>query len=245
MPQGAHPTPETVVPKSGDDDRSHAGLFRNSVAYCLAALVLIFVSAPFIEHFHGGDRIEAGLLTLVFLSAAVAVGNRRRTLAWAVVLVTPAVAGRWLNHWRPDLVPSEVFLWTGLIFIVFVVVHLLRFILRAPQVNSEIMCAGVANYLMLGWFWAFAYMLVARIIPDSFVFTVGPASVRSLEGFRSIYFSYSTLTTVGFGDIIPVSSGARMLAMTESIAGLFYVTLLIARLVALYYSKSTSNGVRQ
>jgi hypothetical protein len=245
MPQSTHTEPEKVAQKPAGRVRSHAGLFRNSVAYCLAALVLIFVAAPFIEHFHGGERIEAGLLTLVFLSAALAVGERRRTLAWAAVLVTPALAGKWLNRWRPDLVPSEVFLCTGLVFIAFVVAHLLRFILRAPKVNSEIMCAGVTIYLMLGWFWAFAYMLVARGIPDSFVFTVGPASTRSLEGFRSIYFSYSTLTTVGFGDIIPVSSGARMLAMTESIAGLFYVTLLIARLVALYYSKGPSDGSSQ
>jgi hypothetical protein len=245
MPQNTQHERHEPSPKPDGGIRSHAGLFRNSVAYCLAALVLIFVAAPFIEHFHGGEHIEAGLMTLVFLSAALAVGERRKTLAWAAVLVTPALAGKWLNRWRPDLVPPEVFLCTGLVFIVFVVVHLLRFILRAPRVNSEIMCAGVATYLMLGWLWAFAYMLVAQIVPDSFVFTVGPASTRSLEGFRSIYFSYSTLTTVGFGDIIPVSSGARMLAMTESISGLFYVTLLIARLVALYYSQSASDERRQ
>jgi Ion channel len=242
MPQSTHTEPEKVAQKPAGRVRSHAGLFRNSVAYCLAALVLIFVAAPFIEHFHGGEHIEAGLMTLVFLSAALAVGERRKTLAWAVVLVTPTVVGKWLNHLWPDLLPFWVFVGAGLLFVAFVVVHLLRFILRARWVNSEILCAGVATYLMLGWFWAFAYMLVNQLVPDSFVFTVGPAAARSMEGFRSLYFSYSTLTTVGYGDIIPVSSGGRMLAMTESIAGLFYVTLLIARLVALYYSKSATNG---
>ena len=207
MPQSTHSEPERVTPNPDGRFRYRSELFHNSVAYCLAALVLMFVAAPFIEHFHGGDRIEAGLMTLVFLSAAVAVGDRRRTLIWAVVLVTPVVTGKWLNRLRPDLVPSEVFLWTGLVFIVFVVVQFLRFILRAPKVNSEIMCARVTTYLMLGWLWAFAYILVARIIPGSFAFTVGPASSHSLEGFRSIYFSYATLTTVGFGDIFPYQAG--------------------------------------
>jgi hypothetical protein len=66
---------------------------------------------------------------------------------------------------------------------------------------------------------------------------VGPSSVRSLEGFRGFYFSYSTITTVAYGDIIPLSSAVRMLAMAEAMAGMLYVALLIARLVSLYYSK--------
>jgi len=64
-----------------------------------------------------------------------------------------------------------------------------------------------------------------------------------MRGFRSLYFSYATLTTVGYGDIIPVSGGARMLAIAEAIAGMFYVTLTIARLVALYYSKGPPNRI--
>jgi len=133
--------------------------------------------------------------------------------------------------------PPEVFLGAGLLFVLFVVLHLLRFILRAPRVDSEILCLGVSNYLMLGWLWAFAYMLVDRMVPGSFAFTVGPSSVRSLEGFRGFYFSYSTITTVAYGDIIPLSSAVRMLAMAEAMAGMLYVALLIARLVSLYYSK--------
>ena len=213
------------------------------MAYFLIALVLIFVAAPFIEQIRGGDLIESVLITIVFLSAALAVGNRRRALVWAIVLVIPALAGKWVNHWRADLIPPEVFLGAGVLFTVFVVVHLLGFILRASRVNSEILCAGVTTYLMLGWLWAFAYTLAARAFPDSFVFTAGPTSFRSMEGFRSLYFSYATLTTVGYGDIIPVSNEARMLAMAEAMAGVFYVTLMIARLIALYHSNRPPNGV--
>ncbi len=242
MPEPTPPKQKKIGAGPGENVYSSEGVLRSSMAHLLAALVLIFVSAPFVEQIRGGDLIESVLLTVVFLSAAMAVGGRRRALVWAVTLVIPALAGKWVNHWQADLMPPEVFLGAALLFLIFVVVHLLKFILRAPRVNSEILCAGVATYLMLGWLWAFAYTLVARLFPDSFAFTVGPASIRSMEGFISVYFSYATLTTVGYGDIIPVSSASRMLAMAESITGLFYVTLLIARMVALYYSKGRSDG---
>ena len=138
--------------------------------------------------------------------------------------------------------PPEVFLSAGLLFIAFIMLHLFRFILHAPRVNSEILCASVAIYLMLGLLWAFAYTLVARMVPDSFAFTVGPASSHLMHGFTSLYFSFVTLSTVGYGDIIPVSGVARLLAIAEATSGMFYVTLLIARLVALYSSDRAGNG---
>lgn len=237
MQQNTHPMPQEEAPKPDGNVGLISGIYRHSAAHFLAALVLIFVTAPFIEDLRGGELIEAVLMTVVLLSAVLAVGGRRRTLVWASVLVIPALVGKWINHWRPDLMPPEVFLGAGLLFVLFVVLHLLRFILRAPRVDSEILCLGVSNYLMLGWLWALAYMLVDRLVPGSFAFTVGPSSVRSLEGFRGFYFSYSTITTVAYGDIIPLTSAVRMLAMAEAMAGMLYVALLIARLVSLYYSK--------
>ena len=237
MQQNTHPMPQEEAPKPDGNVGLISGIYRHSAAHFLAALVLIFVTAPFIEDLRGGELIEAVLMTVVLLSAVLAVGGRRRTLVWASVLVIPALVGKWINHWRPDLMPPEVFLGAGLLFVLFVVLHLLRFILRAPRVDSEILCLGVSNYLMLGWLWAFAYMLVDRLVPGSFAFTVGPSSVRSLEGFRGFYFSYSTITSVAYGDIIPLTSAVRMLAMAEAMAGMLYVALLIARLVSLYYSK--------
>ena len=59
-----------------------------------------------------------------------------------------------------------------------------------------------------------------------------------MNDFNALYFSFTTLSTIGYGDIIPVSGVARMLAMVEAVFGMFYVTLLIARLVSLYSSKS-------
>ncbi|MBL8799646.1 MAG: two pore domain potassium channel family protein [Planctomycetia bacterium] len=217
---------------------TRAGLLRLSVTQFLAALVLVLVAMPFVEHFHAGDLIETVLMTVVLLAAVPAVGGQRRTLLLAVVLVTPAVTIIWVDHVRPGQLPRPLAMVAAIGFVGFVAAHLLRFILRAPQVTGEVLCAGVAVYLMLAILWAFGYLLVEQVVPRSFVFTVEPPARRPLTGFEAVYFSFGTMTTVGYGDIIPTSRLARMVAMLEATTGMFYVTLLIARLVALYSSNT-------
>ena len=213
------------------------GASRFSFAYFLAALSLLFVTSPFIDELQSGIIIESILLTLVLFSAVLAIGGRRSTLFWAAALAAPALAAKWFNHLRPDLLPPEVFLGAGMLFITFVALHIFGFILRTPRVTSEVLYAGISNYLMLGLLWSFAYLLIARVNPDAFFFTVGPVASRAMTGFNSYYFSFATLTTLGYGDIIPVSRVARMMAASEAVTGLFYVTMIIARLVALYSSE--------
>src|SRR5258708_5575700 len=168
--------------------RIRAGVNRFSAVQFLVTLAFLLVTEPFVEQMRHGRFIESALLTLVLLSAVLAIGASRRTLIWAVVLVTPAILGRWANYaWSGDIARAGS-LAPGLVFIAFVIYHLLRFILRAPRVDSEVLCAGIATYLMLGLLWTFAYLLVDRLMPGSFVFTAGPASAQSMVGFNGLYF---------------------------------------------------------
>jgi voltage-gated potassium channel len=210
------------------------GMRRFSTVELLIALALLFVSFPFVEEVKGGDIIVSILLSLVLISAVLAVSNRRSTLVVAVLLAIPAIIGRWIDHFRPHLVPPAVFLIAGLVLVAFVVINLLRFVLRAPSVSIEVLCASISAYLMLGLAWTMAYWLVDQLTPGgafSFNTNAGP---RSMNGFTGFYFSFITLSTVGYGDITPVSRIARWLAAMEAMTGLLYVAILIARLVALY-----------
>jgi len=85
-------------------------LVRFSLRYFLAMLVLLIVIFPFAELMPHGILILSLLMTLVLLSALPSIGGRRSTLVWGIALATPAVAGRWANYFRPDLVPPEIFL---------------------------------------------------------------------------------------------------------------------------------------
>jgi hypothetical protein len=214
----------------------HIGLRRYSAAEFLIALVLLIVVSPFVVDVKNGDLIESLLMTLVLTSGVLAVGGRRRMRVLAIVLVSPAILGKWINHVRPNLIEPAIFFSAGLVFAVFIVVQLLRFILRAPRVNSEVVCAGLCSYLMLGLCWMFAYLVLARADPDAFTFTTGPVSHHSMARFTGLYFSFVTLSTMGCDDIVATSDVARMLALTESVTGTLFVAVLIARLVSLYSS---------
>jgi voltage-gated potassium channel len=218
-----------------------SGMRRFTTVELLIALALLFVSFPFVEEIKGGDIIVSILFSLVLISAVLAVSNRRSTLVVAVLLAIPAIIGRWIDHFRPHLVPPAVFLIAGLVLVAFVLINLLRFVLRAPSVSIEVLCASISAYLMLGLAWTMAYWLVDQLTPGgafSFNTNGGP---RSMNGFTGFYFSFITLSTVGYGDITPVSKIARWLAAMEARTGLLYVAVLIARLVALYSSPKSDD----
>ena len=217
-------------------------MFRFSVGCFLGTLILNILISPLLDRLRSGSLIETMLMTLVLLFAVLSIAGGRRALV-GVVLVAPAALGEWLNFWRPETLTYVMTRGAGLLFIGFVVVELLRFIVYAPRVDSEVLCAAVAGYLLSGFAWSLAYVLVDRLDPNSFAFTLSPRSSGSINGFTGLYFSFITLSTVGYGDIVPVSSVARMLAMVEAMFGMFYVALLIARLVSLYSSENPLEAV--
>jgi len=205
-------------------------LRRFSAIEFLIAIVVLFVSTPFVEPLRSGPLIESILFSIVLISGILAIADRRSVVIVATILAATALAGRWISYLRPDRMPPELFLIGGILFVLFVVMNLLRFVLAATEVDTEVLCASISAYLLLGLLWTLAYWLVAERIPNAFAFS-GPD--KSLEGFNGFYFSFITMSTVGYGDITPVAKVARMLAAMEAMTGLLYVAVLIARLVAL------------
>ncbi len=210
----------------------------------------MLAAAPFVEGLKHGEAIDVALMTLVLVTGVLAVGRNRRTMLLAVVLVLPAVATRWVGHFRPDLLPPEFHSIAALVFIGFVEFQLLHFIFRARRVDSDVLCAGISGYLLLGILFMLAYRLVSLLSPfpgdaahpAAFAFTVGAAPAGPLPIFDAYYFSYITLSTVGYGDITPLTNGARTLAMTEAMTGTIYMAVLISRLVSLYSSEKQNAG---
>ena len=215
---------------------------RFSTVQLLIAIAVLLISAPFVEELEGGHLILSVLFSLVLLAAVFAVADRKRTLAIAVVLAVPAITARWINQFRPDLVHPAVFLVCALLLLAFVIANLLRFTLRAPVVTVEVLCASISAYLMLGLMWTVAYWLVDQMTPGGAFSFNTERGVHSMNGFTGFYFSFITLSTVGYGDITPVSRVARWLAAMEAITGLLYVAVLIARLVSLYSTAKSDDS---
>jgi len=210
------------------------GLYRHSVAWFLASLTLLFIAAPFIENLPNGHFLGSFIVTLVLIAAVMAVGGRRRSLVVSCVLAIPVIVGWWLQHHHGDGLQFLIFLGSFILFLGYVLFQFLRFILRAPRVDSEVLCAGISTYLLLALWWTAAYTLVGRWVPGSFAGL--PPDAKEIQGFEALYFSLITLTTVGYGDIAPVSRPARMLAMVEALTGTLYLAVLVARLVSQHAS---------
>jgi hypothetical protein len=211
----------------------HVGMYRFSMPVFLISLVVLLVATPFMENLRSGKHIETVILTLVLMAAVQAVGKRRGVLLLGLVLLLPTLVGKWLNHLHPESVSSTWFLVSALVFVMFIILQLLRFILTSPRVNTEVLCAGVSTYFLLGLLWAFGYELIADLNPGAFVFNT-PGASHTMVNFTCVYFSFVTLSTAGYGDIAPVSDVARMFAALEAITGSLFIGVLIARLVSLY-----------
>ncbi|MFO1477502.1 MAG: potassium channel family protein [Verrucomicrobiota bacterium] len=213
---------------------------RYPMAKFLGILGLLLVLLPFMELFPNGDLAEAIVLTLVLGSAVLALGTRRRVVLFGLILASVAITCKWLDQTHPEPWRAWFYAVSSAVFLVTVVTHLLRYVARAPRVNSEVLCAAVAAYLLIGSLWATTYVLVWRVNPASFAFSVPLPADQKMTHFTSIYFSFMTLSTVGYGDVTPVSHVARMLAVVEAVIGMLFVAILISRLVALYTTDSSS-----
>ncbi len=121
---------------------------------------------------------------------------------------------------------------TLLSFLVLSVRSALRQILFAKEIDANRLYGAVCVYLMLGVIWALLYGTLERLDPSAFS---GSLSVGSEEGnLEWLYYSFVTLTTLGYGDILPVSATARALAYSQAVVGVFYMAMLVAALVGSY-----------
>lgn len=190
-------------------------------------LIVVFVIPPLLAP--GSGRRLGGEIaySLLLVSGVRALGERRltRTVLMPVALITLAVdLGSWVVPVSEPWVQG-----TGLLSQLLFLVVVLGQTLRAGPITIHRIQGAVAAYLLLGVIWAYAYALLVHFSPGAFT---GPVSLA--DGPRAFfYFSFMTLTTVGYGDVLPVHPVARSLAMLEAATGPLYLAILIARLVSL------------
>jgi len=221
-------------------------VFRFSQGQLLVALVVLFAAVPFFDNLvWGGEAVLTVLLTLVMGSALLAVGGRKGAMVGGIFLILPAIALRVVPHFTGVLYDNPVALACRGLFIAFTVWQLLRFVLRAQRVTGEVLCAGVSIYLLMGLLWSSIYLLDAALIPGAFRQSASALHLAPFTFSESFYFSFCALTTANYGDIIPVSHFARQHAIMESVTGVLYVAILIARLITLYSATAAASAEKE
>ena len=166
--------------------------------------------------------------------------KRRGKIGW--LLAIPAVAERIALA----VVRHHYILVTGLIFWILFFIYItwneIRAVLKQKEVTGETISLSISIYLLIGLTWGMFYMVLFYLQPNAFSFGGSPAS-GNLSGTELfpvlVYFSLTTISTIGFGDITPLTLQARYAAVAEGITGQFYLAILVARLVGLYMSRTT------
>jgi hypothetical protein len=189
-------------------------------------LVVAFVLPPLLPPSGGRNPVGDVVFALLLVSGVLALRERKlvRLVLMPVALVTLAVdLGSWLVP-----VPKPWVLATSLLSLLLFLAVVLGQTLRSGPVTFHRLNGAVAAYLLLGVIWAHAYALVAALHPGAF-----SGAGSAADGSRAfLYFSFVTLTTVGYGDVLPVHPAARSLATLEAVTGPLYLAILIARLVS-------------
>ncbi|MBV8361293.1 MAG: hypothetical protein JO189_25655 [Deltaproteobacteria bacterium] len=129
----------------------------------------------------------------------------------------------------------------SLLFLLFVTVSQLRSLLKQREVTGQTISMAVSVYLLLGFTWSLLYGIMFQLHPDSFGNIPSPTPGHPIEILHLFpvlgYFSLTTLSTIGFGDITPLTLQTRYAAVAEGITGQFYMAILVARLVGLQMSQ--------
>lgn len=217
----------------GHDAASTRPLTRGSGVIVLLSLLLLIISSPFLDTLPSGDLVEGALLTLVLCSSVAAIIRSRLAFILALALCIVALGARWLHHADPASVTHHTHLIATTLALAAITVTFMAYVVRARRADLQTLCLGVAAFFMLALCWAPLYTQTEAAAPGSFTISYGDQPERLMRGFTALYFSLVTLCTVGYGDIVPVSNTARMLAMLEGAAGVFYLGIMISRLVSL------------
>jgi voltage-gated potassium channel len=220
--------------------RKYALIHSRRSVLLLVLLLVFLILNPLLEKDQLGEAVLLLSMYATLISAIRALSERTR-LRWpAAVLAVFSILAMTVAHFYP-LRTLLIVNWAILAaFFAMVSVGLFAYLGRAGAVTDDRIYVSVSLYLLLGMLWFSLYNMLEAIHPGSFVQSSTPAS--SLPRGTMIYLSLATLTTLGYGDIVPMTPIARMVAALEAVAGVLYIAITVARLVAGYRGPNQEAG---
>jgi hypothetical protein len=192
--------------------------------YLLISLILLIVLEPQVASSGAGSGL---LLTLVLVSGIYAMSDDRRQLIVSIILAVPVLIAGWafLVFVSPTFEIGKIVF--AIAFYTFLTTRILSYVIRTERVTRETIFGAICVYLLIGITWATGYLFLQATNPGAFF--INPDMQDQNAVF--LYYSFVTLTTTGFGDIVPLTATARTLSMFETVTGVLFTAVLVARLV--------------
>jgi hypothetical protein len=208
---------------------------KGKLSYLLICILIMLLVYPFFVGRELSGKLYAFLLTLVLVSGVYAVSdNSKIKRILAIILGVPAVVFLWIEQFSQSAIMDLLALVPMTLFCFFVLYCILDYIMSSKTVTKSILAGAASAYLLLGISWGMLFMLVEFLMPGSFL--IPNILQKDIIGLWPIYnyFSFTTLTTLGYGDITPATIHSQSLAVMEAVTGVLFVALLVSRLVGMY-----------
>lgn len=198
----------------------------------ITLLLTLFLS-PIVQALNLSGKFTGVLLILSLAAAAISAATHRIRYFLLLIVLAAVIlrifSGLVHAHWASQAATIL------LIILAFsAALHSFLFTLKGGRPNSEHVFAALSAYLLAGFFFALFYWIVEDLARQSFFLQATGIMEGKFSLEQAVYFSFVTLSTLGYGDIVPVSPVARGLAVGEAIFGQLYLAVLVARLVGGY-----------
>ena len=208
-------------------------LFRGRFLYLLVYILVLIAIQPFDEAFSKFGLLLDIIVSIIMVSAIYAVSEKPWHTVIGILLAVPLLGIIWTKRFYKIewlQIPETII---GIAFFGFIIAIILKFIFNEDEIKGDLIAGAAAVYLLMAIAWAYAYRAIGVIQPGSFAI----ADAQNITQSLSLYYSFVTITTLGYGDIFPVTTAAKSCAILEAVVGQLYLVITIAWLVGVHVSQ--------
>jgi hypothetical protein len=221
-----------MAPRNFETHRQQ--LFETRFLILLILLLFMLVLTPFLDEFVQTRILMDVFLTAIFIFIIYSIRMKRPQTIIASILVLPLIVATWSTYFVEIKTVSLLTRVFGALFFGYAAINILRIIVKSEKVTRETIFAAIVAYLLIALMWAFLYMILELASPGSFSF---PDWGSRGDTMRFEYLSFVTITTLGYGDITPVTDQASSMVIMEAVIGQIYLVVLVAWLVGMHVSR--------
>lgn len=222
---------------------------KDRSVFCFIAIVFSFIFAPDLVTNHTSYVLFKTIFFMIFLVMAYSV--KRSPFIWYTEQVLAFLFfsfGIYALYYQ-SLTSLFIEHFLVVIFLSIILVDLIKNMISSRRINTNLIFGALIAYFFIGILWSKIYSLQNALHPGSFQTIYQSVNFHQLNFARSfeiefnlMYYSFSVLTTLGFGDIIPMNTQAKAFSVLEAVAGQFFIGIIVAKLVAIWRYPISHHG---